>query len=380
MAPLVTRHNRRVSVLVRIFLAALIGCLLLVPSGATAAAASSPMVTSVSIEAIPSASRINPCALIFNPIVKKGCEATLGHAHVSVPVLPTPSNLAADAANVVLPHIMDQFMGMLANWVADGLQGMLSWINRSTIPDATRSWSLALAALTLGYASLIAVAAFAARGVKAAHEQDPSEAAKGFFSLGLFVAFAPTVPFAVTWCVRICDKEVASGLINQFGGGMQTVLTQLVQTLGSQGDWTEAGGAVMVLGVFGVAGNAILAVEFFIRMAAVLLYTYYVILCAGMAIYGDWQLDRLKKALVALLGLCLFKVFVVVVMIIGVMLLGDPSHDAEAIIYGSVILLMVPVISWWMYKRFSGHDASASNAYLRTKDAILAAASILSKD
>lgn len=375
----IARPSRRLFVVVRIFLAAFAACLVLVPSGSsTAQAAPATTVTSAVVEGI-HLPGIDPCALIFNPIVKKGCEATVGNVHVSVPVLPTPTNIAADVANTIVPGIMSQFMGQIASWVADGLQGMLSWINHTTIPDLTLDWSIKLAAMTLGYASLIAVAAFGARGVKAASDQDANEAVKGFFHLGLFVGMAPTIPFIVTWFVKVCDDQVAGGLIKQFGNNMQQTMVQLVQTLGSQGDWTSAGGAVMFLGLFGVAGTAILAVEFFIREAAIFLYTYYVILCAGMAIFGDWQLDRLKRAIVALIGLCLFKVFVVVIMIIGVMLLGDPSHDAQAIIYGSVILLMVPVMSWWMYKKFSGHDANATNVYLRTKAAASVAKSALTR-
>jgi hypothetical protein len=319
---------------------------------------------------------IDPCDLLFNPIVKKGCDATVGNIHVSVPVLPTPTNIAADVVNTVVPGIVDQFMSMIATWVANGLKAMLAWINHSTVPDITQSWALKMGGITLGYAIIIAIAAFNARNVKAAANQDVGEMGKGFLSIGLFVALAPTVPFLVTWIVNICDNQIAGGLIDQFGTDMQKVMVQLSTTLSSQGDWTNAGGATLLLGLFGVLGTALLAVEFFLRMAAIYLYTFWVILCMGMAVFGGWQLERLKQAVLGLLGLCLFKVFAVLIMIIGVMLLGDPSHDAEAIIYGSVILLMVPVFTWWMYKKFSGHEMSPAKVYYGAKGVVQAGAGL----
>jgi hypothetical protein len=352
---------------VTLFLAC--ACVLLAPPVSATAATPAPAATTVVVQGlgIPHIGGLDPCDLTLNPIVKKGCETVAGNTHIQVPVIPTPENIAGSIANAVVPNIVDQFTNLAAGWVAGGLQHLMKWIVTGTVPNVTQEWALRMGAFALGFAIYFVIICFDLRMTEAARNREPVEMARALFSLAIFLALAPTLPFVVNWMVQRCDNDVAPGLLDQFGGDMQKSIAQLLQALESQGNFSGAAGATILIAIFGVIGSAVLLIEIFFRNAALYVFTFYSIVAFALWVRGKWGVDRFRRAIVTLVVLSLFKVIAAFIMVIGVLLLGDPSQDSESVIYGAVVLLMVPWGTWEVYKRSTGHRTSLASMYYKSR-------------
>jgi hypothetical protein len=56
-----------------------------------------------------------------------------------------------------------------------------------------------------------------------------------------------------------------------------------------------------------------------------------------------------------LVALVFFKVVLAFILVVGLQLFG--SHDGtQSVLLGSVMLLMVPILSWSFYQRVAGHN------------------------
>ena len=293
-----------------------------------------------------------------------------------VPGIPSPSEVVEDAAkqaaNAVVAPILNELAKAEANAVLAVLGSVVKVVNGSTAPDTTARWFLKIYAILFGGACIWAIVMLSGRLTSAAANADPYDMGKAVTQFIVFFLVSASLPFLVGELVSVCDGKVAAGWMDLAGkeanATLKSMRVDFEEELSASNNIGSAILLPLVFLLFGLIGGVLVEIELLFRGGFLL-----VMICAhtyahAMYIGGRWGGNALQRATMALIGLILFNVILAVILVISLKMFG--AHDGvKATLYGSVMLLMVPIISVWAYKKISGHDVQVAG-YI--KDAVRA--------
>lgn len=316
------------------------------------------------------------CSKIGDPVQKRVCEGlTQGGPGGHMPSLPSVGQTISaaidplDALQAAMPSFVKSWLqGMAkaeAQSVASSLNSLIKNVNNSSVPNLNAHW------FEIQYAPLLAIALYLAfsflisRSARATRQGDPVEFGKGLAAFAIFVVSAGFIPSVVNRLTYVCDEVIAPAWLASAGSNIQSVLTNVATEMTKQNHYTEQL-LMMVIILFGaVLAAAALALEFFVREAALYLFTIAFLFSYAMVVGGKWEFAKFWRTAAGLVGLIMFKVLAAIILTLAVGMLGHPSGNTNPVIYGGLIIMILPWLTWMAYKWISGHNAQPSAIVMR---------------
>lgn len=315
-----------------------------------------PMVTVVNTA--PAVAAI-PCNLIPDPALKLVCEA--GKVAAPLIPIPTPVEVAGNVAGSAFEAAAKSLLKMEVDAVISVLQSQINYINKATTPALTADWFLKQYALIFGMSTFIALGNFYLRIGQSVKNLDAGDAGEGIVAIIAFFIASASLPFFVGAAVRICDGVIAKGLLDSAlldtGAGMGKLINNL--------QVYEFSGAILIpifLLAFGVIGGVLAFIELAVRELLLYLVTALEVFAFAMFVGKKWGIETFKSITFTLVGLIFFKVIMAFILLFGVQLLGSGQGTTDAIVLGSMICLLVPVLTWAAYKKISNTQMQSSSA------------------
>ncbi len=303
--------------------------------------------------------QIGPCGLITDPAARATCEN----------VQNVVSPLAGVANQVLDSSIVQPILQGIARAEAEAIGTMLlkmyDYLNSSSTPDLTASWFLQQYAIVLGLSFFLMFFTGYGRAAMGMKNQDIGEVGKASGSMIVFFIVAPTLPFLIMAIWKATDP-VTQAFMHTAGQQLNQVLAEVSASL-AKANFADAILLPLLVMLLGTLGAAITWVMLFFVTAALYIFTAAEVVGLAMWVGGRWTNDMFRRTTLSLIGLLLFKPIMAFTLAIGVGLLGHNDGQAEPVLMGATICLLVPIIAWMAYKRIANHHINEGAIWARMR-------------
>jgi hypothetical protein len=293
----------------------------------------------------------NLCDLDPDPATRAACKLakkgvdTVGSAIPGVPsATGALSGLAQSAEQSLMQWLTDQTGQGVVYLMKDEVEGIQS----STTPQLTAGWFLKQYSLLLYFAGLLAGLMFFLGIVKGAWRSDLGMMLHTLLRSAAFFFVTGVLPYVMMRMVDFLDKTVAPVFLDKavtdfdhmqqsFSGGFVATGVPLI--------------LLLFLGILGIVGGFLGEVILILRMAM-----FYYLLAEAVFALAMWIAGRewsgwANTSFKNLVGLSFMKVYMALILLIGVGLL-DSKSSLHAMIAGVVVLFTLPASTYLFYRKF----------------------------
>jgi len=303
----------------------------------------------------------SPCDLIPDGAARTACKAVtdpVGTAVGAIPGIPSPTDVVGDVANAIVQPILNQVAQAEADAVLYVLKETTKFVDTSTTPVITANWFLRLYAIVFGMAIPLGIIMFYMKVVAGVRDQDLGGIGASFFSLMGLITLGGLLPGVVGLLVIEMDNKVAPGWMSTAGASASDSLNNLGVDFSKSISASNNPVIPILLPLlflfFGLIGGLLIELMLLFREAMLYVVTATEIVAMAMVVSGRWGADSFWRTTRRLAVLCCFKPIVAFILTIGVLLLGSGGGAPPALM-GSVVLLMVPILSWAAYRNWGDH-------------------------